>query len=216
VKNKEVEIILKEALDEKTAKIKAIEYLETWFKYATLIDNDFLPKFKLQKIKKVVMNSNERIMATNEDRIYGQLTIIREKDKFITYPKTFCFDECTKILAKRYTDYMEGKEKLISFANFLRSLLNDFKVKKTKGKKYYQVSLNLMKKLGKVVGKHGRGNILEARTASKNKFKPLSQDEKEWLQKIIPRVILHMGKIAYCKKYNKELPGKINKNGEID
>lgn len=134
VKNEEVEIILKEALDEKTAKIKAIEYLETWFKYATLVDNDFLPKFKLQKTKKVVMNSNERIIATTEDSIYGQLTIIREKDKFITYPKTFCFDECTKILAKRYTDYMEGKEKLISFANFLRSLLNDFKVKKTKEK----------------------------------------------------------------------------------
>lgn len=73
-----------------------------------------------------------------------------------------------------------------------------------------------MKKLGKIVGKHGRGNILEAWTASKNKFKPLFQDEKEWVQNIIPRVILHMGKIAYCKKHNKELPGKINKNGEID
>jgi len=117
------------------------------------------------------------------------------KTKYSAPPENFDWSTELDITYQRWKDYLEGKEPLLSMANFIISYMTNIPGGEKAARDRYCIYRNVLKKIRRLCAY--KGTPATARKAPPNNvFVDLTDEEREWLIKAIPAVIHRIGEHA--------------------
>lgn len=151
---------------------------EIQFEYydGEIIDRDLTPG------KKIVN------CTVNTLRVLVEADSHLTKNKYPDIPSNFLINFDAETLWRRYDNYLNGNEQLLSMAYFCLSYIEGTveKSKKEFADKY-KIHKKVLDKLGKFTSV--RGDHFDARKGKGHSFQPLSRNEEEWIKKCIKIII---------------------------
>jgi len=155
--------------------------------------------FRLEFIKSEIIDRNPRlpgsvfIVATSGMAIVTgfDAVLCLTKCKYPDPPTSFSITPDVESLWMRYKGYLDGKEPLLAMAYYcftnIKSICGSIEAVSIK----YNIDKKVLKKLSELSSV--KGDTQSARKHYGNNMVPLSDSEKEWINKVIREIILRIG-----------------------
>lgn len=113
------------------------------------------------------------------------------RGKYPEVPKDFVINPNVEILWKRYEIYLDGRDQLLSMVYFCLSYLENLAGERGNIEEKYKINRIVINRLGNLSS--ARGDYVTARKGKDHKFKPISSNEKEWIEACIKKLIRRLG-----------------------
>lgn len=153
------------------------------------------------KDKNNVTVATECLTCTAKVVLGGEVHLSRAK--FMPYPKNFILTPDVESMYLRYKNYCKKRENLLSMAYMCLTVLEASVGGRQAASSKYSIDISVLRKLGELVST--KGDRSEARKAPKdkiNKFIPLTNNERIWIEQVIKRMIIRAGESAASSKQN--------------
>ena len=178
------------------ARSLAEEYLKTW---CVLIGIENYPDELRFTFERADIQEGDIQLAQRTDAAYllGNVSLrYPPRKKFPSRPTNFRLSPDVETMYVRFKAYKQGREPLTGMAYMCLKVLEVSAGNRRKAAERYNISDNLLQKLGDLANK---GNPSEVRKAPDNgQYTPLKQTEKIWMEKVVKALIQRMGEWAYA------------------
>lgn len=189
---------------EQDAKIATDQFLNMW-EITIGLEND--PddigfKFDRSEIVDLEPNKNENnvnLFASVCEHIHivEHITVHVSRHKYPEPPDQFSISPDVETMYLRYKAYREGRDKLLSMAYLLLTVVQSKSANRREVSKKLRVEKEILDTLGELCST--KGDESEARKAPKDgAFIPLSQKEREWVLAACKLLIKRCGEFEFC------------------
>ena len=178
------------------AKALAEEYLKNW---EVLIGIEHHPdelSFTFERADIDTASDIQHTLRSGASYILVNTLLRCRREKFPSRPTKFRLSPDVETMYVRYKAYKQGREPLTSMAYMCLKVLEvSASNKRSEAAEKFNISDNLLQKLGKLAN---RGGPTEVRKAPKNgKYIPLKSTEKIWMESVVKAIIRRAGEWAY-------------------
>ena len=190
--------------DEKEAKEAIAEFITAWKILIGLEHNPEALSFKFEKSEIIdrkpppPLKSVGKIQASIPSfiSVAENITVQLSYGEYPSPPKNFKVTPDVETMYYRFMAFKQNRESLTSMAYMCLTVLEASASGRTKASEKYKIDSDILDNLGRLCST--KGGPFEARKAPKDgDYKKLSQNEKNWIEEVIKRIIRRIGEYAY-------------------
>ncbi|MGO9600985.1 MAG: hypothetical protein ACLP7Q_23635 [Isosphaeraceae bacterium] len=202
---------------EQSARARTGEWLQAWeidselrygsgyvrfgFERSDVIDRDPPPPTGDQTIQ---------VTALESAGCLGLATVHVTREDYPSPPNAFKASDDVRTMWNRYQRYKQGKELLLSMANFCLSVFEDSTREKNGARKAaarrYNVDMKILGEIGELAAKRGSERDARKSKGAGEEWKPLSPTEVNWIEGAVKLLIRRKGEYDYDPAAAASLP----------